>query len=190
MMHAAKHAGKELLKYFGKRIDFEEKTQPSDICTDADISSERIIMSNLESSFPKYNILSEEAGLIDHKSDFTFIIDPLDGSNNFLLGIPNFSVSIGLMHKDTVISGVVYVPILQQLYSAQKGKGAYLNKKRLHVNKVTRIQQATISCTHGYNADKDFIFHINRKLTQLAIKRYLTNWSPATEYSFLVKQVP
>lgn len=117
---AAQSGGKIIRKYFGKALDIEVKTTGSDFRTKADTDSERAIIKIITDTFPTFNILSEESGLIDKKSEYTFIIDPLDGSNNFVVGIPNFSVSIGLVWGDTIILGVIHHPILNHTYHAQK----------------------------------------------------------------------
>ena len=88
---AAEHGGTIVKNYFGDLLDIEEKTMVSDFRTKADTEAENAILHVLTKNFPQYNILSEEAGFLDHHSEYTFVIDPLDGSNNFVLGIPNFS---------------------------------------------------------------------------------------------------
>ena len=89
----AAHAGGEILKkYFGQTLNLIEKSTASDFKTEADIGSERAILTILRNKFPKYNIHSEEEGKFDNGSEYTIIVDPLDGTNNFVLGIPNFSL--------------------------------------------------------------------------------------------------
>ena len=96
IIKAAVAGGKITKKYFGKVLELEGKTRPSDFRTKADLESEKAIIKILEKSFPTYNIISEEAGEINKNSEYTFEIDPLDGTNNFVLGIPYFSIGIGL----------------------------------------------------------------------------------------------
>src|SRR3990167_8096406 len=91
----------------------------------------------LRNKFPKYNIHSEEEGKIDNGSEYTIIVDPLDGTNNFVLGIPNFSVSIAIVNNKETIAGVIYQPILNQTYFAEKNKGTELNGQKINVNDIT-----------------------------------------------------
>ncbi len=107
-------------------VRFPLSANIGDFQTEADLESEKRILSILKTEFPKYNIYSEEDGKFYHDSEYTFVIDPLDGTNNFVMGIPNFSVSIALFCKNEAIAGVVYQPILDQTYSALKGKGSFL----------------------------------------------------------------
>ncbi len=182
---AAQRGGKTIRKYFGKALDIEVKTTASDFRTKADTDSEKAIIKIIADTFPTYNILSEESGLIDKKSEYTFVIDPLDGSNNFVLGIPNFSVSIGLLRGDTIILGVVHHPILNHTYYAQRGKGAFLHKKQLHVNNEQDIKKATISYTGGYVSSFEYHQRFQKKLHEYSIKRMLITWSPAVEFCLL-----
>src|SRR3989344_752859 len=101
----AAHAGGEILrKYFGKTLNPIEKSTLWDFQTEADVGSEKAILKILRRSFPKYNIHAEEEGKTDNGSEFTIVIDPLDGTNNFVLGIPNFSVSIAVLHKNKAVA--------------------------------------------------------------------------------------
>jgi myo-inositol-1(or 4)-monophosphatase len=125
VIRAAKTGGEVVRKYFGKSLKLEGKTIPADFRTKADLESEKVIIKILSKSFPKYNIFSEEIGEIDKNSEYTFHVDPLDGTNNFALGIPYSSVSIGLTRGDEIIFGVVYNPMLDNLYYAEKGRGSF-----------------------------------------------------------------
>jgi len=182
---AAEAGGKIIKQYFGQVLDIEEKTTISDFRTKADTESEKAILQIITKKFPQYNILSEESGFVDNKSECTFIIDPLDGSNNFVLGIPNFSISIGLLKGDKAVVGVIHVPVLNHTYYAQEGKGAFLNKTRLHVNNESDIKRTTVSYTCGYVNSSDYEEGLIHKLNTVGIKRLLQYWSPAIEYCLL-----
>jgi len=183
---SAVRAGGEVVKrYFGELLQTEEKSSAGDLRTKADIESEQAIVSALRRAFPAYNVYAEESGQLDNKSEYTFVIDPLDGTNNFVLGIPDFAVSIGLLHGDEAVLGVIYNPILDRLYTAQKGQGAYLNGKQIHVNTETDIAKATVSYTCGYNTSRDYSDNITRKLHDLPVKRVLDTWAPAYDYCLL-----
>jgi myo-inositol-1(or 4)-monophosphatase len=182
MIKAARAGGKVIAGYFGKRVSYREKKNPSDFCTAADIGSERAILKILKAAFPAYNYFSEEKGKSHTDSAYGFIIDPLDGNNNFIMGVPNFSVSIALVKDGTILGGVVYQPMLDLLYRAAKGHGAFCNSKRIHVNAVSNPKRATVSFSCDYKSLWETEIKTFRKLTLgLDIKRFLINWSPAIE---------
>lgn len=185
IIQAAEDGGKIVKKYFGKALDVEEKTTVADFRTQADIESEKTILSLITKKFSQFNILAEETGLIDNKSEYTFIIDPLDGSNNFVLGIPNFSISIGLLKGDKIILGAIHLPILNHTYYAQEGRGAFLDKKQLAVNKEANIKKSSVSYTCGYVNSQEYAETLKHKLNKLGIKRMLEFWSPAVEFCLM-----
>lgn len=182
IIKAAEAGGKIIKKYFGEALDIEEKTTISDFRTKADTESENAILQIIQKEFSNFNILSEETGFIDNKSEYTFIIDPLDGSNNFVLGIPNFSVSIGLLKGDKAILGVIYLPMLNHTYYAEDRRGAFLDGVKLFVNKEADIKRSAISYACGYLIDRKYGASLKEKLNELGIKRLLDNWSPAADY--------
>ncbi|MCR4311297.1 MAG: inositol monophosphatase [Candidatus Taylorbacteria bacterium] len=181
----AAHAGGEvLLKYFGSVLSVEQKSIASDVRTQADVGSEKVILRHLEKAFPTYNILSEECGLIDKKSDYTFYIDPLDGTNNFVLGIPNFSVSIALCQGKNVVAGVIHLPLTGQTYSAVKGKGSLCNGKKIEPSVETNLLRSTVAFMCGYHYSRSKIADTLGKLSG-KMKRILTNWSVASDMCLL-----
>jgi len=137
---AAKAAGKIQLKYFGKGIQKNRK-QDDSFVTKADKESSKIISKIILKEFPTHNILDEELGKLTNKSDYTWIIDPLDGTHNFIMDNPLFGVSIALEYKKEIIMGVIYMPVLKRLYCSEKGKGAFCNNKRIRVSDETSIKK-------------------------------------------------
>lgn len=185
IIRAAKAGGEVAKKYFGKVLKIEGKSIPADFRTRADLESEKAIFKVLKKAFPKYNIISEEAGEIQNGSEYTFIIDPLDGTNNFVLGIPYFSTAIGLVKGDEIIFGVVYNSILDNLYFAEKEKGAYLNGKKIKINKTSDIKQTTVSVVVTYYEEvaRDMMF--GKKLYEKDVKRVLFNWSVLLDFCLM-----
>lgn len=182
---AAENSGEIIRKYFGNTLEIEEKSTIADFKTKADLESEQGIIALLSEKFPNYNILSEEAGSVDRQSEYTLVIDPLDGTNNFVLGIPNFTVSIGLLKGDRCVAGVTHAPLLNQTYSAEEGKGAFCNGKPISVSQETVLERSTVSYTCGYINNPQFEIKLLKKLQVSNVKRYLTNWSPAFDYCLL-----
>ena len=145
MRRAAEFAGRTLVRDFGEIENLQvSKKGPRDFVSIADTNAERSILRDLQKARPDYKIISEESGEIvtektDPNSPFTFIIDPLDGTTNFLHGIPHFAVSIGLEHNGEMVAGVVYDPIKDEMYYAQKQGGAFVNDRRLRVSGRTNV---------------------------------------------------
>jgi len=149
----AKQAGDEILKRFNhdKIIKVKSKGQ---IVTSADLISEKIILSALRKKFPNHSILSEEAGSDIKKSEYLWVVDPLDGTTNYSIGSPLFAVSIALFKNEQPILGAVYAPQLNELYFAEAKKGAYLNNKKIKVSSVKTLNESFLTYCHG-STDKD-----------------------------------
>lgn len=132
-----------LLKYFNniKSIEYKGRIDPVTI---ADKTSQKAIVDNIKQYFPLHDIIAEEKdeNLDLQNSDYCWIIDPLDGTVNYVHGVPNFAISIGLKYKKEIIAGVIYAPALKELFVAQKGKGAYLNNKKIKVSKIKEMVRA------------------------------------------------
>lgn len=186
-MKTAVRAGGEILRrWFGAELELTEKSINSDFQTQADRESEAAVLAILTAAFPTYNIHAEESGIVEHDSDYTFYIDPLDGTNNFTLGIAYFSVSLALQRGTETVAAVIYNPITDQLYAAAKGKGAYLNDKRLLVNAETDPVRLTAGYVPGYIHKREFSSALVTYLHRIRnTKRYLSMWSPALDSCLL-----
>lgn len=187
LLKAARTGGNILKKYFGRTLNKIEKSTAWDFQTEADTRSEWAILKILKREFPKYNIHSEENGKIHNNSEYTFVVDPLDGTNNFTVGIPNFSVSIGLMRGNEAIAGVVYQPISNQIYYAERKKGASLNGKKIGVNSVTDPKKITIAYQCGYKKDRKHLSEIMARLIKSKHSRIMLSWSMACDYCLLAQ---
>ena len=146
MLKAAKAAGKVILKNYENIGEIKFKA-PRSLVTKADILSEKIIIETIRKKFPDHNFLTEESGSIKNGSEHTWIIDPIDGTTNFVSKIPEFAVSIALAKNDEVLMGVVYNPCTNEMFFAEKGKGSYLNNKKLQVSKKNKLEH----CILGFN---------------------------------------
>jgi myo-inositol-1(or 4)-monophosphatase len=185
IMKAAVAGGRVAAKYFGKALEIEGKSMPSDFRTKADMESEAAILKVLRRKFPDYNIFSEETGNIDKSSAYTFVIDPLDGTNNFVLGIPNFSTGIALMKHEEIIFSVAYNPLLKNIYYAEKGMGAFMNGKKITVNNESEIKNSTVSYVINYNTDKEHGWKVGVELEKMNVKRIMRNWSVILDFCLL-----
>ena len=136
MIKASEKASKVLIRDFGEVEKLQVSIKgPSDFVSNADKKSEKIIIEELSKSRKKYSILSEEVGKINNSdTDNMWIIDPIDGTTNFLHGIPHFAISIALKSKNEIISGLIFDPIKNEMFYAEKNNGAYFNNHRIKVS--------------------------------------------------------
>ncbi len=148
MIEAARKAGKGLIRDFGELNELQvSKKGLADFVSAADIKAEQVVFEALEKARPGYSFLGEERGLIEGTDkSHRWIVDPLDGTTNFLHALPHFAVSIALEREGTLVAGLVYNPVSQDLYWAERGKGAYLNnEKRLRVAGRSRMEDAVLA---------------------------------------------
>jgi myo-inositol-1(or 4)-monophosphatase len=139
-----REAGRLLLVYFGKKHKFNHKEDGS-FATEADLASEKYLIESLTKLLPISAVLAEESGHNgEHDKDYIWVIDPLDGTNNYSYSIPYFAVSVGLVYKNEPIIGVVYNPANDELFFAQKGKGAFLNEKKITVSDRENIYKTLV----------------------------------------------
>ena len=137
MIKAAEKASKILIRDFGELEKLQVSAKgPSDFVTNSDKKVEKIIIEELIKSRKKFSVISEEIGTINNSDkDNIWIIDPIDGTTNFLHGVPHFAISIALMSKNEIVSGLVFDPIKNEMFYAEKNNGAYFNNKRIRVSK-------------------------------------------------------
>ena len=149
MVNACRKASKILIRDFGEIEKLQVSLKgPGDFVSTADKKVEKILIEELQKARPNYSILSEEIGQINNSDSFKWIIDPIDGTSNFLHGIPHFAISIGLEHDQEIICGIIYDPIKDEMFTAEKGNGAYLNNKRTRVSSRSKLKDCMI-CTGG-----------------------------------------
>lgn len=156
IMECARAAGEAALRYFrapASVLHSNNKFNDSDIVTEADLESDRIIRELVASHYPAHSILSEESGLKDTLSEWEWVIDPVDGTTNFFAGLPYWAVSIGVRQNGVTRYGVVYAPALGEMFAAERGRGATLNGKPITCSAETRLSRSVI-CT-GFPVDKD-----------------------------------
>ena len=150
----AKRAGQELLKYFTKidKIKISKKSK-HEVVTPADLASNKIIVSAIKKQFPSHGILSEETGIYQKNSDYLWVIDPLDGTTNFSIGNHFFNVSIALVYKKEIVLGVIFAPFFDQLFVAEKGKGATLNNIKIKTTNNKKPIDSMVDFGYTYEDD-------------------------------------
>ena len=140
----AREAGALLATYFERRIGFELKGE-FDLVTEADRASERLVIERLRSHFPTHSIIAEEGGGHTGSSEYCWYVDPLDGTTNFAHGFPIFNVTLALEQAGELIAGVIFDPTRNEMFSSERGGGAYLNNRRIRVSKVARVEDALVA---------------------------------------------
>ncbi len=149
---AALEAGKFLKMNIGKIRQIEHKQgEERNLVTEIDKKTEQLIIEKISKRYPQHSFLGEESGSHQTASGYKWIIDPLDGTTNFTHGLHVYCTSIALEHKGEVVLGVIYDPSLDELFTAEKGKGAYLNNRRIHVSQATRLMQSLIVTGFPYD---------------------------------------
>jgi myo-inositol-1(or 4)-monophosphatase len=173
MTGAAQKAARALRRDFGEVEQLQvSKKGPSDFVSAADVRAEKTLRAELFKARPRFGFLLEEGGEVKGEDPHhRWIIDPIDGTTNFLHGIPHFAISIGLEMAGEIIAGLVYNPIVEEMYYAEKGKGAFLNDKRIRVSSRTHLADTVIATGipfHGRPGHKPFLKRLERVMDQVA----------------------
>jgi len=146
IIKACMKASRSLIRDFGEIENLQVSSKgPGDFVTSADKRTEKILIEELQKSHPEYGIITEEIGIINKSNTKNrWIIDPIDGTFNFMNGIPQFAISVGYEEENEIKCGVIFNPILNEIFCAEKGNGAYLNNSRIRVSKKKKIKDALI----------------------------------------------
>jgi len=140
----AHEAGKLLAEFYRLRVGFELKGD-FDLVTEADRASERLVVQRLLAHYPDHSIVAEEGGGREGSTEYRWFVDPLDGTTNFAHGYPAFNVTLALARGDEMIVGVVYDPLREEMFAAEKGSGAYLNDQKIRVSSAKRLADSLVS---------------------------------------------
>lgn len=146
----ARESGRLLRDRLGTRLEVTHKGVIN-LVTDVDLASEQLIREAIATHYPRHQILAEEGGLAESSSDYRWIVDPLDGTTNFAHGFPIFAVSIALEYRDELILGVVYDPTRDELFAAERGAGASLNNRPIHVSGTAELSRSLLSTGFPYD---------------------------------------
>ncbi len=186
-MEAAKASGKILLKYYREGAYGTRYKEDTSLQTTADLESEQVIIDIIMRNFPDHCIEGEENGLISSPSSYSpspykWLIDSLDGTENFVLGIPYFSTSITLCKEDEPQIAVVYNPVTEDLYTASRGKGAFLNGNRIYVSNKAQLKSSRACFIPDFTTKRmDKTTCLRNKLYGQC-RRILDTWSPALDW--------
>ncbi|ULQ53186.1 inositol monophosphatase family protein [Flavihumibacter fluvii] len=157
LIAALKISGKTLLEYFNQPLVTVQKESISSVVTEADLASERNIIRLISEAYPGHNILSEESGYTNNHSDYTWIIDPLDGTSNFAAGIPWFGALIALFKDNIPIMGGAFLPVQDLLYYTETGKGVFRNEEQLPMLPDKDLKDSLFAFCTDYTEDKELL---------------------------------
>lgn len=165
MISAAQKASRKLLRDFGEVEHLQvSRKGPADFVSTADKTAEKTLHNILTKARPKYSFLMEESGeVIGQDTSNTWIIDPLDGTTNFLHGLPHFAISLGLQRDGDMLAGVVYEPVHDEMFWAEKGQGAHLNDRRIRVSGRSAMDEALFATGIPFKGARDhpeFLKHL------------------------------
>ncbi len=169
IIEIAREAGKFLKENEGKISEIKEKGSFTNLVTDIDKGSEKMIKAFVEKNFPGHGILAEESGASSPESEYRWIIDPLDGTTNFTHAFPVYSVSIAVEHKGEVVAGAVYDPNFDEVFSAEKGSGSFINGRRLKVTSTDKLERSMLATGFPYDV-KDNPFNCVEHFEAFLIK--------------------
>jgi len=173
MADIAREAGALLMEYFHGNVAVEYKGE-ADLVTIADRKSEALIRERIRQRWPAHDVFGEEEGFQDTGSDYRWYVDPLDGTTNFAHRYPVFCVSMALEYRGTRIAGVVYDPTRDEMFSAERGSGAYLNQQHIHVSKVARLAECLVATgfpSHKRHKNPNIFFYHQITLRSHGVRR-------------------
>jgi len=141
---------------FGKVLSTTKEDDNNQVLTQTDLEIGRLLVDSVKKNYPEHNIIDEETGVIDNTSEFTWVIDPIDGTSNFASGVPTYGIMIGLLHQNTPIVGGIALPYFSEIYFAEKGQGAYCNGKRVTANTEPILSKTLVAyCIDGHQENPE-----------------------------------
>ncbi|MFE5320008.1 inositol monophosphatase family protein [Paenibacillus sp. NPDC056579] len=186
-VQAAKAAGAVARNLFQQGIAVKEKDESGDLLTEADLLAEQIILHSIRAIFPEHQIRSEESGWSGVEGDWLWLVDPLDGTNNFAIGLPVFGVSITLIYRSEPVLGVIYDTMQDKLYVANRSRGATCNDTLLAIPPKPVPSRLTIGWIQGHKVQHDMRASGLRHHLESSSKRLLRLWAPTMQWAMLAQ---
>jgi myo-inositol-1(or 4)-monophosphatase len=169
----AREAGAMLMEYFRRRVKIEYKGD-ADLVTEADRASEKLILERIRTHWPSHEVIGEEGARIETGGDYRWYVDPLDGTTNFAHGFPVFCVSLGLAFQGKRKAAVIYDPTRDELFAAERGRGAVLNGEKIEVSKTPRLLQSLVGTgfpSHKRHKNPNIYFYHQLTLRSHGVRR-------------------
>jgi len=184
MKEAAALAGASLARYFTKRLTVRIKQTNADFLTRADLSANKIITNTVNKKLPHVTVYSEEKKVNTAASEYVLVVDPLDGTNNLVLGIPTFSSALTLLYQGKPVAAVINLPLTKQLYWTN-GQRSFLNKQAICTSKLNDIHHSVVAYQQDYLSAITYKTSFEKNMKHAGVTRVLNNWSPQFEYGLL-----
>ncbi|QHT66656.1 inositol monophosphatase [Rhodocytophaga rosea] len=157
-------------KNFGKVSGTIKSGDSNQVLTQTDLEIGRLIINEIEKQYPDHNIIDEEAGVIDKGSAFTWVVDPIDGTSNFAAGIPTYGIMIGLLENDIPMAGGIVLPAFNEVYLAEKGKGAFCNGEKITVSTQTKLISGLVAYgIDGHQENPQFTYEECHLLAEIVL---------------------
>lgn len=186
-VQAAKAAGAVARNLFHQGFKAEEKDDSGDLLTEADLLAEQIIIHSIRTIFPDHQIRGEESGFSGTEGDWLWLVDPLDGTNNFAIGLPLFGVSITVIYQNQPILGVIYETMQDKLYVAKHDAGAKCNEEELRMPQKPESKRMTVGWIQGHQVQQDArALHLRHHI-EANTKRMLRLWAPTLQWVMLAR---
>lgn len=186
-VEAVRTGGKIAKDWFNGPFIAFEKGEFGDLVTEVDHAAEREILRIIQSAFPEHQIHSEEIGTLNKDSDWLWMVDPLDGTNNYALGIPVYGVSITVFYRDQPLLGVIFDSHLEKLYIAEKNRGAFCDNQPLRVQSKDSLRKMTVGWIQGHQVQKNETFTNIKQHLDMQFKRVLRLWAPSLLWCMLAR---
>ena len=173
MSEIAREAGALLMEFFHRRVKIEYKGD-ADLVTEADRTSEKLILERIRKQWPSHDVIGEEGARVETGGDYRWYVDPLDGTTNFAHGFPVFCVSLGLAFQGKRKAAVVYDPTRNELFAAERGQGAVLNGEKIEVSKTPKLQQSLVATgfpSHKRHKNPNMYFYHQLTLRSHGVRR-------------------
>jgi len=151
LLSALYRGGEALMMHLGLSSDATVKESISSVVTEVDLASEKVILEIFQDTADPFNVITEEAGYIDHGSEYTWVVDPLDGTSNFAAGLPWFGVIIALFYKETPILGGMYIPVYKELYITEQGKGSWKNSEAIQPADSGKLEEQLVAYSFDFS---------------------------------------
>lgn len=184
---AAYEAGRLTRERFDTLDSYDEKDDHGDIVTEVDLLAEQIILNKINRIFPDHHIRSEEFGENQNKSEWMWLVDPLDGTNNFAIGMPLFGISITLLYERSPVLAIIYEPMTDRLYVASEGEGAFCNAHEISINKAKDFTKARVGWIQGHAVQNEQRAVALRHYIDVSTKRMMRLWAPTLQWCMLAR---
>lgn len=186
-VNAVLKAGRMAKEHFDRNVVSREKGEYGDVVTEADYRAEAIILDEIARAFPDHRIRSEESGLSGGDSEWLWMVDPLDGTNNYAIGLPVFSHCVTLLRGGETVLGVIYEPMVDRLYVTVWNEGSWCNGRRMEVRKREELAKGTVGWIQGHQVQNEPAAVRLKHYIDVKFKRMIRLWAPSLQWCMLAK---